>query len=87
KFGYNVIDPTTGMSQASGVYDTVLFASQTPIGHVPAAPYLVDGSQVNPTGFIPWDAEIMLGGPGGGTTTSVYGISGSESLKYWDSTT
>lgn len=87
KFGYNVIDPTTGKSQASGVYDTVLFASQTPIGQVPAAPYLVDGSQVNPTGFIPWDAEIMLGGPGGGTTTSVYGISGSESLKYWDSTT
>jgi thermopsin len=86
RFGYNVIDASTGMSEGSGVYDTVLFNSTTPIGSVPASPYLVDGSQVTPTGFIPWDAEIMIGGPGGGTTTSVYGISGSESLQYWDST-
>lgn len=87
KFGYNVINGTSGQSEGSGVYDTVLFNSATPIGSVPASPYLVDGSQVNPTGFIPWDAEIMIGGPGGGTTTSVYGISGSESLSYWDATT
>ncbi len=81
RFGYNVINAGTGASEGAGVYDTVLFNSSTPIGSVPASPYLVDGSQVNPTGFIPWDAEIMLGGPGGGTTTSVYGISGSESLQ------
>ncbi len=86
RFGYNVIDASTGMSEASGVYDTVLFSSTTPIGSVPAAPYLVDGSQITPTGFIPYDAEIMIGGPGGGTTTSVYGIAGSESLSYWDAT-
>lgn len=86
RFGYNVIDASTGARKASGVYDTVMFRSTTPIGSVPAAPYLVDGSQVNPTGFIPWDAEIMIGGPGGGTSTSVYGISGSESLRYWDAT-
>ena len=87
KFGYNIINAATGASQASGVYDTVLFNSSTPAGSVPAAPYLVDGSQVNPTGFIPWDAEIMIGGPGGGTTTSVYGISGSESLMFLNATT
>ena len=86
RFGYNVIDASTGMSEAAGVYDTVMFNSTTPIGQVPASPYLVDGSQVTPTGFIPWDAEIMIGGPGGGTTTSIYGISGSESLQYWDAT-
>ena len=87
RFGYNVIEGATGQSEASGVYDTVLFNSTTPIGKVPASPYLVSGSQITQTGFIPYDAEIMIGGPGGGTTTSVYGISGMESLMYWDSAT
>jgi thermopsin len=87
RFGYDIVNPTSGRSEASGVYDTVLFNSTKAIGTVPLAPYLVDGSQVTPTGFIPWDAEIMLGGPGGGTTTSIYGISGSESLQYLNSTT
>jgi thermopsin len=86
RFGYNVVNPTTGVSEENGVYDTVEFNSTTPFASVPASPYLVDGSQYTPTGFIPWDAEIMIGGPGGGTTTSIYGISGSESLQYWDAT-
>ena len=86
RFGYDVVNTHTGKSEESGTYDTVLFNSTRAIGTVPPAPFLVDGSQVTPTGFIPWDAEIMIGGPGGGTTTSVYGISGSESLRYWNST-
>jgi len=81
-FGYNIVNTGTGTSEASGIYDTVLFNSTTAASSVPLAPYLVDGSAFTPTGFIPWDAEIMIGGPGGGTTTSVYGISGSESLQY-----
>ena len=84
QFGYSLVDPASGTTEASGIYDTVLFNSTAPIGAVPPSPYLVDGSQVTPTGYIPWDAEIMIGGPGGGTTTSVYGISGSESLEFWD---
>ncbi len=87
RFGYDIVNGVTGRSEAAGVYDTVLFNSSKAIGTVPLAPYLVDGSQVTPTGFIPWDAEIMLGGPGGGTTTSIYGISGSESLQYLNSST
>ena len=85
RFGYDIVNATTGASEAAGVYDTVLFNSTTAAGSVPLAPYLVDGSQFTPDGYIPWDAEIMIGGPGGGTTTSVYGISGSESLQYLDS--
>ncbi|MGI0071969.1 MAG: thermopsin family protease [Thermoplasmata archaeon] len=84
RFGYNVVDPTTGSSEASGVYDTVMFNSTKPFADVPRSPFLVDGSRYTPTGYIPYDAEIMIGGPGGGTTTSIYGISGSESLQYWD---
>lgn len=82
EFGYNIVNAGTGASEASGVYDTVLFNSTMAAGSTPVAPYLIDGSQFTPTGYIPWDAEIMIGGPGGGTTTSVYGISGSESLLY-----
>jgi thermopsin len=87
RFGYHALNAKTGVTEESGVYDTVLFNSTTKIGSVPVSPYLVDGSRVTPTGFIPWDAEIMVGGPGGGTTTSFYAISGSESLKYWDEKT
>lgn len=86
RFGYDIVNATTDKSEAAGTYDTVLFNSTRAIGTVPSSPFLVDGSQVTPTGFIPWDAEIMIGGPGGGTTTSVYGISGTEGLQYWNST-
>ena len=86
KYGYEIVNAATGKNEASGIYDTVLFNSNTPFGSVPASPYLLDGSQYTPTGYIPWDAEIMIGGPGGGTTTSIFGISGSERLQYWDST-
>ncbi len=84
RFGYDVVNGVSGLSEASGIYDTVLFNSSVPFAEVPASPFLVSGSQITPTGFLLYDAEIMIGGPGGGTTTSVYGIGGSESLKYWD---
>ncbi len=84
KFGYEIANAATGRGEASGVYDTVLFNSTVAIGKVPASPFLVSGSQLTPTGFLLYDAEIMIGGPGGGTTTSIYGISGSESLDYLD---
>ena len=86
RYGYDLVNTITGMTEASGIYDTVLFNSTTAAASVPLAPYLVDGSAFTPTGYIPWDAEIMIGGPGGGTTTSVYGISGSESLQYLNTT-
>ena len=86
RFGFSLVNANTRTTEASGIYDTVLFNSSTPYAQVPASPFLVDGSQLTPTGFIPYDAEIMLGGPGGGTTTSVYGFAGSASLRYWDAT-
>jgi thermopsin len=87
RFGFDVVNGLTGASEAAGVYDTVEFNSTTPYALVPPSPFLVDGSQLTPTGYIPYDAEIMLGGPGGGTTTSVFGISGSEMLQYLSSGT
>ncbi|MEM3851881.1 MAG: thermopsin family protease, partial [Methanomassiliicoccales archaeon] len=51
----------------SGTFDQVEFNSTTGVLGYSAPPtdYLVTPQFVTPTGFIPWDAEIMIGGPGG----------------------
>jgi thermopsin len=85
RFGYEIVNASSGLTEEQGIYDTVLFNSTLPIGSVPSSPFLVSGSQITPTGYLLYDAEIMIGGPGGGTTTSVYGINASESLQYYDS--
>ena len=84
RFGYDIVNAASHVTEASGIYDTVLFNSTTPAAAVPSSPFLVDGSQLTPTNFLLYDAEIMIGGPGGGTTTSVYGINATERLQYWD---
>ncbi|MHB1709470.1 MAG: peptide-N4-asparagine amidase [Thermoplasmataceae archaeon] len=69
----------------SGSFDEVMFNSTygMPAGYsAPKPHYMISGTQITPTGYLLNDAEIMIGGPGGGSTTSVYGISGSMSLKY-----
>lgn len=78
-FNYSI--PTIG---ASGTYDQVIFNSTYGMGANYSAPYSyfeVNGFQLSPVG-LPYDAELMLGGPGGGTTNSVYGVNGTMSLKY-----
>ncbi|HEV2166041.1 MAG TPA: thermopsin family protease, partial [Thermoplasmata archaeon] len=82
RFGYSIVNANTGVQEGSGIYDTVLFNSTIPYASVPASPFLVDGSQLTPTNFLLYDAELMIGGPGGGTTTSIYGINATESLQY-----
>lgn len=41
----------------------------------------MSGTQLAPVGLL-YDAEIMMGGPGGGSTTTFYSINGNLSLKY-----
>jgi thermopsin len=68
----------------SGTYDEVIFNSISP-GSTYAAPtpqYLISGNTVTPTGYIPYDAEIMIGGPGGGSTANVQAISATMQLEY-----
>ena len=81
RFGYQILNGT-GALEHSGVYDTVLFSSTRAIGTVPTSPFLVDGAKLTPTNFLLYDSELMIGGPGGGSTTSVYGLQGSEQLQY-----
>jgi thermopsin len=78
-FNYTVV-PSTG-SPFSGSYDFVEFNS-TPgrTGRAPQPVNQINGKHVGDTDFLLNDAEIMLGGPGGGSTTTLFNISGSMGL-------
>ncbi len=78
-FNYTVI--TSGGS-VSGSFDQVEFNSSAtpPTSPAPSPTFQINGKFANPTDFLLNDAEIMLGGPGGGSTTTLMGISGSMGL-------
>ncbi|MGD0588055.1 MAG: thermopsin family protease [Thermoplasmata archaeon] len=68
---------TKGGSSVSGSYD---FAEFNSTGVVPKPAFQINGQSVNPTGYLLNDAEIMVGGPGGGSTTNFLNIAGSFGL-------
>jgi len=81
-FNYSL---TTSSGTQAGSYDRVIFNStygMSPSYSAPAAHYEINGFQVTPTGYIPYDAELMIGGPGGGSTSSIYNINGTMTLDY-----
>jgi thermopsin len=81
-FGYNLLNGA-GVSVGHDTYDRVLFnnAGTAPI---PQAKFHVDGQNLSPTGYIPYDAELDLGGPGGGSTANFEGLSATMSLHHLD---
>jgi thermopsin len=78
-FNYTVV---TGNGSISGSFDQVEFNSVAGHPHHPAPmpTFQINGIAPGPTNFLLNDAEIMLGGPGGGSTTTLFGISGSMGL-------
>ncbi len=79
-FNYSV---TSTSGTISGSFDQVEFNSSgaaPPTSAAPAPSFQINGEFADPTGFLLNDAEIMLGGPGGGSTTTLFGISGSMGL-------
>lgn len=52
-----------------------------PLPPVVQSDFLVSGTTTAPNGLL-YDGEIMLGGPGGGSTTNVMNVQGTMSLKY-----
>ena len=81
-FNYSI---NSGNKVTSGSYDQVLFNStynQSSSFVAKNPEYLASGTQVTPTGYIPYDFEIMVGGPGGGSTTSMYNINATMNLMY-----
>jgi len=78
-FNYSI--PTLSMN---GTYDRVMFNSTygMPPGYsAPPAYFEVNGNKLNPEGLL-YDAELMIGGPGGGSTNSIYSLNATMSLKY-----
>jgi thermopsin len=74
---------TNASGSVSGSYDFAEFNStgtHKPTHPAPQPTYQIDGKAVNPTGFLLNDAEIMLGGPGGGSETNLENFAGSFGL-------
>lgn len=81
---YNYSLETSGKSY-SGSYDRIIFNSTSasnPSYSAPAPQYLISGNTYTPDGYIPYDAEIMIGGPGGGSTANILNINATMQLKY-----
>lgn len=79
-FNYSVSSPN---GVQSGSYDLVIFNSQPPTGPpiTSVQPlYEVNGYQLSGTGYIPLDAELILGGDGGGSTASIFDIDATMQL-------
>ncbi len=84
-FNYSVTD--SAGKTVSGSYDYVVFNSLAGSATtVPASMYQADGYGYNPLG-LPNDFEIIMGGPGGGSSTNIVSGSATMSLMYWDAAT
>jgi thermopsin len=86
-FGYQLISSTGATIAANPAWDYADVNSTTaPSPTVPAPSYQVNGVHLTPNNFLLWDSEIMLGGPGGGSTVSFNAFNGTMSLQSWDQT-
>jgi thermopsin len=74
-FNYSV---TSSGGTFAGSYDMVEFNSTT--ASPPAPAFQINGEALGDTGYIPNDVELILGGDGGGSTTSALGIQGTMNL-------
>ncbi len=80
EFGY-VVASSAGVS--GGTFDTVVFNSQPVSGPAISAPtplFEISGDVLSGTGYIPLDAELILGGDGGGSTSLIFNIDATMQL-------
>ena len=85
-FNYTLTDAG---KTVSGTFDEVLFNSTggMHVGYTAPRPYyLISGTGLTPTKLLLFDAELMIGGPGGGSTTTIYTINATMTLKYYNAT-
>ncbi len=81
RFGYDLL-AGNGTTIGSGFYDTVLFNSRVTTASNPPVPkFSVNGFTPNPVGLLD-DSELMIGGPGGGSTTTMFAMDGTMQLRY-----
>jgi thermopsin len=79
-FNYSVSSPN---GVQSGSFDLVVFNSQ-PLSGPPIRAvqplYEINGHELSGTGYIPLDAELILGGDGGGSTANILSINAAMQL-------
>jgi len=86
RFGYHLAD-LSGLTLAHGIFDTVLFNSKaSSSSSFPDPQFQVNGGKLTPTKFLLYDSELMIGGPGGGSTTQAYALNATMQLRYWNLT-
>ncbi len=85
-FNYTIINSTASGAQKinSGSFDRVEFNSTggNPAVKASEANYTVSGTQLTGTGFIPMDAELIIGGAGGGSIAEFRNINATMTMKY-----
>jgi thermopsin len=85
RFGFELAT-VSGAPLARGIYDTVEFNSNTGPSGTPVPEFRVDGSHLTPVG-LPYNSEIVLGGPGSGSSVTFFAIDASAQLRYLNATT
>jgi thermopsin len=80
-YAYNIFNPTTHAKIAGDTYDNVVFNNQGDAA-IPQAEYHVDGTNLTGTGYIPFDAELIVGGNTGGSTGSFNNFAGTMTLEH-----
>ncbi len=81
-FNFTIVN---GTGVHAGSFDHVVFNSQdllAPSPTIPVPVYEVNGASPTPTGYLPYDAELVLCGPGGGSTTSVLTLNATMQLRF-----
>ncbi len=63
-------------------YDNVYFSFVTNLTY--NLGFVVSGYQYEPNGFTPYDAELILGGPGGGSSTTDMKSNVNLTIQYWN---
>ncbi len=78
-FSYSTGTGDLGNASSPVVFDTVVFNSGNSVSK--SADFRVDGFQKTASGLL-YDAELVIGGPGGGSTTTVYSANGQLQLMF-----
>ena len=82
-FSYEITGTESSSTIPETSYDIVTFNSVLPGTLTPASPavFQVNGNAKTPSGLL-YDSELMVTGPGGGSTTSIYAANGQLKLQY-----
>lgn len=86
-FKYEITGTESSSTVPLTTYDTVVFNSVLPgtTTPAPAANFYVNGNARTPSGYL-YDSELVVTGPGGGSTSTIYAANDQLKLQHKDTT-